>query len=55
MIENPELAERVEKHGDNLAGSGRDLVILAVEFDVGTGVNPCALLAVRNEDPAGFT
>jgi hypothetical protein len=33
MFENPELAERVEKHGDRFAGSGCDLVVEAVELD----------------------
>jgi hypothetical protein len=39
MFENPELAERVEKHGDRFVGSGRDLVIEAVELDDVTEVN----------------
>lgn len=33
MFEHPELAAGVEKHGDGLAGSGRDLVVAPVELD----------------------
>ena len=39
MIENPELAKWVEKHGNDLARGGCDFIILVVEFDIGTGVN----------------
>ena len=39
MIENPELAERVKKHGNHLPGSGCDFIVLAVELDVRAGVN----------------